>query len=38
MKEDLNASANGEEVHRSHDDPRRCAGCSLRDVCTESLA
>ena len=38
MKEDLNASANGEEVHRSHDDPRRCAGCSVRDACTESLA
>jgi CRISPR-associated exonuclease Cas4 len=38
MKEDINASANGEEVHRSHDDPRRCIGCSLRDVCTESLA
>ncbi|MBV8858650.1 MAG: Dna2/Cas4 domain-containing protein [Acidobacteria bacterium] len=37
MKEDINASSNGEEVHRSHDDPRRCAGCSLRDVCTESL-
>jgi CRISPR-associated exonuclease Cas4 len=38
LKADMNASANGEEVHRSHDDPRRCAGCSLRDVCTESLA
>jgi CRISPR-associated exonuclease Cas4 len=38
MKADINASADGEEVHRSHDDPRRCAGCSLRDVCTESLA
>ncbi len=38
MKEDINASANGEEVHRSHDDPRRCAGCSVRDACTESLA
>jgi CRISPR-associated exonuclease Cas4 len=37
MKHDMNASADGEEVHRSHDDPRRCAGCSLRDVCTESL-
>jgi CRISPR-associated exonuclease Cas4 len=37
LKADMNASANGEEVHRSHDDPRRCAGCSLRDVCTESL-
>ncbi|HEX8499561.1 MAG TPA: PD-(D/E)XK nuclease family protein [Pyrinomonadaceae bacterium] len=38
MKRDMNASADGEEVHRSHEDPRRCAGCSLRDVCTESLA
>lgn len=38
MKADMNASAEGEEVHRSHDDPRRCAGCSLRDACTESLA
>jgi CRISPR-associated exonuclease Cas4 len=38
MNEDMRASAAGEEVRRSHDDPRRCAGCSLRDVCTESLA
>jgi len=38
MKQDMHASASGEEVHRSHEDPRRCAGCSLRDVCTESLA
>lgn len=38
MKAGMTASAEGEEVHRSHDDPRRCAGCSLRDVCTESLA
>ncbi|HEX8188407.1 MAG TPA: PD-(D/E)XK nuclease family protein [Pyrinomonadaceae bacterium] len=38
LKADMGASARGEEVHRSHDDPRRCAGCSLRDVCTESLA
>jgi CRISPR/Cas system-associated exonuclease Cas4 (RecB family) len=38
MKADMNAAAEGREVHRSHDDPRRCAGCSLRDVCTESLA
>ena len=37
MNEDTAASAEGREVHRSHDDPRRCAGCSLRDVCTESL-
>lgn len=38
LKADMNASGEGREVHRSHDDPRRCAGCSLRDVCTESLA
>jgi CRISPR-associated exonuclease Cas4 len=38
LKADMNASAEGREVHRSHDDPRRCAGCSLRDACTESLA
>ena len=38
MNEDMRASAEGREVHRSHDDRRRCAGCSLRDVCTESLA
>ena len=37
MKADMNASTEGLEVHRSHDDPRRCGGCSLRDVCTESL-
>jgi len=38
MKEDMHVTADGGEVHRSHEDPRRCAGCSLRDVCTESLA
>lgn len=38
LKADIKASAEGREVHRSHDDPRRCAGCSLRDVCSESLA
>lgn len=27
-----------EEVHRSHDEPRRCARCSYREVCDESLA
>lgn len=38
MKEEARAAASGAEVHRSHEDTRRCAGCSLRDVCTESLA
>jgi CRISPR-associated exonuclease Cas4 len=27
-----------EDVHRSHEDERRCRGCSMREVCTESLA
>ncbi len=36
--EEMNDAAHADEVHRSHEDPRRCAGCSLRDVCTESLA
>jgi CRISPR-associated exonuclease Cas4 len=36
--EEMRAAADEEEVHRSHEDPRRCAGCSLRDVCVESLA
>ena len=36
--EEMRAASDEEEVHRSHEDPRRCAGCSLRDVCTESLA
>ena len=37
MREDSAAANAGREVHRSHDDPRRCAGCSVRDACTESL-
>ena len=27
-----------DEVHRSHQEARRCAKCSMRDVCDESLA
>jgi CRISPR-associated exonuclease Cas4 len=26
-----------EEVHRSHDEPRRCAGCRMREICDEAL-
>jgi CRISPR-associated exonuclease Cas4 len=26
------------DVHRSHDDARRCAGCSMREACDEALA
>lgn len=36
--EEMRGAREAEEVQRSHEDPRRCAGCSLRDVCTESLA
>ncbi|HZT61040.1 MAG TPA: CRISPR-associated protein Cas4 [Pyrinomonadaceae bacterium] len=36
--EEMREATAEDEVHRSHEDPRRCAGCSLRDVCTESLA
>ncbi|MDQ3918166.1 MAG: CRISPR-associated protein Cas4, partial [Acidobacteriota bacterium] len=36
--EEMRSARDAEEVRRSHEDPRRCAGCSLRDVCTESLA
>jgi len=25
------------DVHRSHNDPRRCAGCSMREICDEAL-
>jgi CRISPR-associated exonuclease Cas4 len=38
LLEEMRAARDAEEVHRSHDDTRRCAGCSMRDVCTESLA
>jgi CRISPR-associated exonuclease Cas4 len=27
-----------EEVHRSHDEARRCANCSMREICDEALA
>jgi CRISPR-associated exonuclease Cas4 len=36
--EEMSEAAKAEDVHRSHEEQRRCAGCSLRDVCTESLA
>ena len=38
LMEEMRDARDAEEVHRSHEDPRRCAGCSMRDVCTESLA
>jgi CRISPR-associated exonuclease Cas4 len=36
--EEMRAASGADDVHRSHEEARRCAGCSMRDVCTESLA
>lgn len=35
---EINDARRADEVHRSHEDERRCRGCSMREVCTESLA
>ena len=34
---EVREATGAEEVHRSHEDPRRCAGCSVREACAESL-
>ncbi|MFL6230947.1 MAG: CRISPR-associated protein Cas4 [Pyrinomonadaceae bacterium] len=36
--EEMREARDAEEVHRSHDEPRRCASCGYRDVCDEALA
>ena len=38
LLEEMREARRAEEVHRSHDEPRRCAGCSMREQCDESLA
>jgi CRISPR-associated exonuclease Cas4 len=38
LLEEMRAARDADDVHRSHEDPRRCAGCSMRDVCAEALA
>ena len=35
--EEMMEARDAEEVHRSHSDARRCAGCSMRDLCDEAL-
>ena len=35
---EMREAAEAAEVHRSHEDVRRCVGCSMRDVCAEPLA
>lgn len=37
LLEEMRAAREAEEVHRSHDDPRRCARCGVRDFCDEAL-
>lgn len=38
LLEEISAARQADDVHRSHEDVRRCRGCSMREVCTESLA
>jgi CRISPR-associated exonuclease Cas4 len=35
---EMREAREAEEVHRSHSEPRRCARCSYREACDESLA
>jgi CRISPR-associated exonuclease Cas4 len=37
LLEEVRAAAAAEEVHRSHEEPRRCARCAVRDFCDERL-
>jgi CRISPR-associated exonuclease Cas4 len=38
LLEEMREARLAEEVHRDHEDARRCSGCGLREVCVESLA
>ena len=38
LLEEMRAARGAEEVHRSHDEARRCRNCSMRDVCDEALS
>jgi CRISPR-associated exonuclease Cas4 len=35
--DDMRAARLAEDVHRSHDEPGRCANCRMRDICDEAL-
>lgn len=35
---EMRAAREAEEVHRSHEEPPRCAACGYRDACDEALA
>jgi CRISPR-associated exonuclease Cas4 len=38
LLEEMREARFADEVHRSHDEARRCSGCSMREICRESLA
>lgn len=38
LLEEMREAREAEDVHRSHEDPRRCRGCSVREHCAERLA
>ncbi|HEX8709003.1 MAG TPA: CRISPR-associated protein Cas4 [Pyrinomonadaceae bacterium] len=38
LLDEMHEARTAEEVHRSHEEARRCAGCSMRGVCDEALA
>ncbi|HEX8921303.1 MAG TPA: CRISPR-associated protein Cas4 [Pyrinomonadaceae bacterium] len=38
LLEEMQEARFADDVHRSHDDARRCKGCSMRESCDEALA
>jgi len=37
LLEEMREAFEADDVHRSHREERRCAGCSMKEICTESL-
>ena len=38
LLEEMRRAREADEVHRSHDEPRRCARCGVREFCDEALS
>jgi CRISPR-associated exonuclease Cas4 len=38
LLDEMREARYAEEVHRSHDEARRCSKCSMREICDEALA
>ncbi|MCS6883191.1 MAG: CRISPR-associated protein Cas4 [Oscillochloridaceae bacterium] len=38
LLDEMQALLDADDVSRSHDDPRRCAGCGFRTLCDDALA